>query len=202
MVDSTDDIIKKRTPVHGEYTENSRCTWEIMRAMMQERNWSTLDDKQKHSLYMIVHKIARIVTGDPDYEDHWDDIAGYAKLVADRIRNPVTPYDAEDIYSALALGWGCDRDTALARVRELQQTAKATAPAIAAEQGAAVGPRLGAGKPIPPATPMPASGLPRRPGAANDVSNTPEDGGQHATFSEEELARAIREANEDEDKTF
>ena len=54
-----DDILKARKSVHGEYTENSRCTWEIMRAMMAERNWPMLDDKQKHSLYMVAHKIRR-----------------------------------------------------------------------------------------------------------------------------------------------
>ena len=34
---------------------------------------------------MICHKIGRIVNGDPDYADSWIDIAGYAKLVADRL---------------------------------------------------------------------------------------------------------------------
>lgn len=35
---------------------------------------------------MIQHKIARILNGDPDYVDNWVDIAGYAKLVADRLQ--------------------------------------------------------------------------------------------------------------------
>jgi hypothetical protein len=34
---------------------------------------------------MIVHKISRIVNGNPDKVDHWVDIAGYATLVADRL---------------------------------------------------------------------------------------------------------------------
>lgn len=29
---------------------------------------------------MILAKIARIVSGDPNHADHWDDIAGYALL--------------------------------------------------------------------------------------------------------------------------
>jgi hypothetical protein len=39
---------------------------------------------------MIAHKIGRIINGDPDYIDSWDDIAGYAKLVADRLRSDDT----------------------------------------------------------------------------------------------------------------
>jgi hypothetical protein len=34
---------------------------------------------------MIAHKIARIINGDETYSDSWADIAGYAKLVADRL---------------------------------------------------------------------------------------------------------------------
>jgi len=40
---------------------------------------------QDEALDMIAHKIGRIVNGDPDYEDSWRDIAGYATLVADRL---------------------------------------------------------------------------------------------------------------------
>ena len=34
---------------------------------------------------MIAHKLGRIVNGDPNYADSWDDIAGYAKLVSDEL---------------------------------------------------------------------------------------------------------------------
>ena len=29
---------------------------------------------------MILHKIGRILAGDPNHKDHWVDIAGYANL--------------------------------------------------------------------------------------------------------------------------
>lgn len=45
-----------------------------------------LDDVQRESLSMIFHKIGRILAGDPNFRDHWDDIAGYAKLAADRCK--------------------------------------------------------------------------------------------------------------------
>ena len=34
---------------------------------------------------MFAHKIGRILVGDPNHRDHWDDISGYAVLVADRL---------------------------------------------------------------------------------------------------------------------
>jgi len=38
------------------------------------------------ALDMIQHKIARILNGDPYYEDSWVDVIGYAQLALDRIR--------------------------------------------------------------------------------------------------------------------
>jgi hypothetical protein len=43
-------------------------------------------DDQWEALEMIVHKMGRIVNGNPDEVDHWVDIAGYATLVADRLQ--------------------------------------------------------------------------------------------------------------------
>lgn len=34
---------------------------------------------------MTAHKLGRILNGDPHYADSWIDIAGYNKLVADRL---------------------------------------------------------------------------------------------------------------------
>lgn len=47
--------------------------------------WDALLPDQKEALEMVVHKIGRVLNGDPDYADSWADIAGYAKLVSDRL---------------------------------------------------------------------------------------------------------------------
>jgi len=44
-----------------------------------------LQSDQREALEMIMHKVARILNGDPNYIDNWVDIAGYATLVADRL---------------------------------------------------------------------------------------------------------------------
>lgn len=44
-----------------------------------------IDPDMQEALEMILHKIARIINGDPNYTDSWHDIAGYAKLVEDRL---------------------------------------------------------------------------------------------------------------------
>jgi hypothetical protein len=41
---------------------------------------------QQEALDMIQHKIGRILNGDPDYVDNWDDIAGYSQLISKILR--------------------------------------------------------------------------------------------------------------------
>lgn len=87
----TNKLLDERKKTHGEYSEHARCTQSIMRVLMQERNWDSLSDIQRESLHMFAHKMGRVVTGNPDIHDHWDDIAGYAKLVSDRIPKAPAP---------------------------------------------------------------------------------------------------------------
>jgi hypothetical protein len=51
--------------------------WEWRKA----EGWKRLSVGQREALEMIAHKIARILSGDPNHKDHWEDIAGYAELV-------------------------------------------------------------------------------------------------------------------------
>ena len=47
-----------------------------------------LNNVQRQALTVISDKIARILSGDPNYADNWHDIQGYAKLVEDRLPKP------------------------------------------------------------------------------------------------------------------
>lgn len=47
-----------------------------------------LNDVQRQALTVIMDKVARILSGDPNYDDNWHDIQGYAKLVEDRLPKP------------------------------------------------------------------------------------------------------------------
>ena len=50
-----------------------------------------LNNVQRQALTVISDKIARILSGDPNYADNWHDIQGYAKLVEDRLPKPEEP---------------------------------------------------------------------------------------------------------------
>lgn len=67
---------------HAEIAQTLKST---IRSYMMEK-WNEMEDDQREAMDMICHKIARIANGDPNYADSWIDIAGYAKLVADRLQ--------------------------------------------------------------------------------------------------------------------
>jgi recombinational DNA repair protein RecT len=80
-----EDILQQRRATHGDFKDHAQVTQEIKRAMARSRNREKLTCWQREALEMEAHKIGRILSGDPNHKDHWDDMAGYAKLVADRV---------------------------------------------------------------------------------------------------------------------
>lgn len=90
------DILAQRRCTHGDYTDNARVAQTLLGVMAAEPGWQRLSDVQKETMWMFAHKQARILGGDPNVHDHWDDIAGYAKLTSDRIPRP-TVAELEEI---------------------------------------------------------------------------------------------------------
>jgi hypothetical protein len=82
MTQSTDELLAERGKTHGDYLEHSACTQAILDVCMAQRNWAALPPAMKETLHMIAHKAGRILTGNPYIEDHYDDIAGYARLIS------------------------------------------------------------------------------------------------------------------------
>ena len=81
-----DEILKERGKRYGNFEDHARITQAIKHEIRQGESFTSMEDDMVEAIDMIAHKIGRIVNGDPRYIDSWDDIAGYAKLVADRLR--------------------------------------------------------------------------------------------------------------------
>lgn len=77
--------LSERGRLYGSFEGHARISQALKLAMVLTPQWPSLADDQKEALEMIVHKIARILNGDPNYHDSWHDIMGYTKLVADRL---------------------------------------------------------------------------------------------------------------------
>lgn len=84
------DLLQARGASYGPFVTHADITQRIKTAMFDTVPVrKPLAPDQREALEMIAHKIGRIVNGNPDYVDSWDDIAGYATLVADRLRGVV-----------------------------------------------------------------------------------------------------------------
>lgn len=75
---------------YGPFAGHAELTQNLKADMKEVPGWMRLNDSQKEALEMIAHKIGRILNGDPNYDDSWRDIAGYAQLVVDQLEGKNT----------------------------------------------------------------------------------------------------------------
>jgi len=82
-----DAMLDERGKRYGSFQEHALISQQLKNVINCHccNNPHGISPDQREALEMICHKIARIINGDPDYADSWVDIAGYAKLVADRL---------------------------------------------------------------------------------------------------------------------
>jgi len=94
MFDSPDQVdvtLDARAVEYGKFIEGAEVMQmlkRVVQAALNNRD-KVLAHDQAEAMDMIIHKIGRIVNGNPDVVDHWLDIAGYAKLVADRLEGRI-----------------------------------------------------------------------------------------------------------------
>lgn len=78
--------LTERGKRYGKFVDHARITQDIKDVMRACPKWAGLAPDQKEALEMVAHKVGRILNGDPDYDDSWIDVAGYSKLVGDRLQ--------------------------------------------------------------------------------------------------------------------
>jgi hypothetical protein len=78
------EVLIEREKANGSFKDHAK-TSEPVKEYLRDMQVRPLSNSQQAALDMIVHKIARITAGDPNVQDHWVDIAGYATLVAQQL---------------------------------------------------------------------------------------------------------------------
>jgi hypothetical protein len=82
-------LLEERGSKYGNFYDHA-CITQALKQIVAE-HCGELEVDQVEALEMICHKMGRILNGDPNYEDSWVDIAGYATLVAYRLRKENEP---------------------------------------------------------------------------------------------------------------
>lgn len=84
-MEDIETILNERGKTHGDYSVHASTTQDLKEAMQRRQGWHRLSSSQRETLEMIALKIGRILAGDPNYKDHWDDIAGYSTLISKQL---------------------------------------------------------------------------------------------------------------------
>ena len=84
---TVEKTLEDRGVNYGKFKDGAALMQALKRKLAEHAatHGKTFADDQWEALEMIVHKMGRIVNGNPDVVDHWVDIAGYATLIADRL---------------------------------------------------------------------------------------------------------------------
>ncbi len=86
MAQTVAEALAERGARYGEYTDHAQISQDLQDVMRATPGWQRLDAVKRETLTIIAHKIGRILNGDPEYDDNYRDIAGYATLAMDRCK--------------------------------------------------------------------------------------------------------------------
>lgn len=75
-------ILADRKSKYGRFRTHAEITQHIKQVIPGD-----MDQMFAEALDMIAHKMGRIINGDPTHVDSWVDIAGYAQLVVNELKN-------------------------------------------------------------------------------------------------------------------
>ena len=84
MNEARDPLLVTRQSTHGDFAENARISQIIKEAYRSSPGWEKLTDVERESMDMIALKFSRVLSGKSMERQHWEDVAGYAKLVEER----------------------------------------------------------------------------------------------------------------------
>lgn len=83
-MDDTAALLAERERTHGDYKLQGALAFHLKQELRERRTNGVgngkLDAHQIDALEMILVKVSRIACGNAQEPDHWDDIAGYARL--------------------------------------------------------------------------------------------------------------------------
>ena len=88
-------VLSERGSRYGTLMSNATISQGLKEILHNSSNWEAMPPDMREALDMIVHKIARIVEGDFEYDDSWIDISGYSTLIVERLHQDIKQREVE-----------------------------------------------------------------------------------------------------------
>ena len=89
------DVLSQRGGTHGDFEVGAQVAQRLKGIMHSSPRWQTMSLVQREALENVTGKLARILTGDPDFLDHYRDIIGYTQLAMDHTAKYATASDVQ-----------------------------------------------------------------------------------------------------------
>jgi hypothetical protein len=79
-MDATRKLVEVRTLTHGDWERAAVIMDDTLEIWSKGLNWNSMSPGKRVALIEIAHKVSRILEGNPNLYEHWDDLAGYSQL--------------------------------------------------------------------------------------------------------------------------
>jgi hypothetical protein len=90
--------LAERKQKYGDFRGHAELSVMFKDIMRTGSSWEMMPPYMQEALDMVQHKIARILNGDPMYDDSWVDIIGYTQLALDRLRQDTLTREIEKAF--------------------------------------------------------------------------------------------------------
>jgi superfamily II DNA/RNA helicase len=74
-------VLDEREKTHGDFSDVAFVAQNLKAVTEAGKNYTKLTHVQREAMDMILAKMSRILSGNANTRDHWEDISGYATLV-------------------------------------------------------------------------------------------------------------------------
>lgn len=78
-IQDVEATIADRRKTHGAWTQFADLSQHLKDVARDSPSWPRMSASEREAVDAILHKLARVLTGDPHFPDHWHDIGGYAR---------------------------------------------------------------------------------------------------------------------------
>ena len=85
MNKTIDETLEQRGKNYGDYRDVAYTAQELKKTLRYSKCWNKMEPFMQESMDMMCNKMARIVNGNPYYDDSWFDIGGYSTLVVKQL---------------------------------------------------------------------------------------------------------------------
>lgn len=89
MAEELDKTLENRGKEYGDFRNQAEVVQGMKNVMRANPGWERMTPYQQEAADMIVHKLARIVNGNPFNVDSWHDIVGYAEITKVRVEQDI-----------------------------------------------------------------------------------------------------------------